>query len=273
MKKIGLIFSEKDPASLNIKEQLLLLKEFKNEESLWVWGSLKYKLFLKTYSIDSVNITDLEDLSSMDYIIFPSKHQSKEGINSFSVHTPGNFTKDNSHGGIPLKVSRSWVEFQKIAYLQLKNYSDKMLVTPECTHHGPSIDIPCCYIEIGSQQKSWVNPEYGKVIAKTILKTLESVFNDEFNYMVGVGIGGPHYCSNFIKIYDSSNYAISHICPKYALLDISLETIKEAVLKSSIRPKIVFLDWKGLGEYKQKVRTIADELEKFGLKVIKTSTI
>jgi D-tyrosyl-tRNA(Tyr) deacylase len=117
-----------------------------------------------------------------------------------------------------------------------------------------------------------MNPEYGKVIAKTILKTLESVFNDEFNYTVGLGIGGPHYCSNFIKIYDSSNYAISHICPKYALLDISLETIKEAVLKSSIKPEIVFLDWKGLGGHKQKIREITNGLEKSGLKIVKTSS-
>ncbi len=273
MKKIGLIFSEKDQASLNIKTQLLMLKDFKQEGPLLVYENLKYKLFLKTYLIDCVDIIDLEDLLSMDYIIFPSKHQSKEGVNSFSVHIPGNFTKDNSHGGIPLKASNSWVEFQKIAYLQLKNNSNKMLVTPECTHHGPSIDIPCCYIEIGSQQKSWVNPEYGKVIAETILKTLDNIFNHDFNYKVGLGIGGPHYCSNFIKIYDSLDYAISHICPKYALKDISFETIKEAILKSSIKPEIVFLDWKGLGEHKQKIREIATKLELSGLKIIKTSTI
>jgi hypothetical protein len=44
-------------------------------------------------------------------------------------------------------------------------------------------------------------------------------------------------------------------------------------LKSSIKPEIVFLDWKGLGEHKQKIREIATKLELSGLKIIKTSTI
>jgi D-aminoacyl-tRNA deacylase len=276
MKKVGFVFSDKDEASLNIRDVMLekgflttlsdgLLKNSNENPS--------YSIIAKTFPIDSIFITDLEELSGCDYIVFPSKHQSSAGYDSLSLHTPGNFTSSAELGGSPSSLSYSWVEFQKLAYLNLLKNSGKHRVTPECTHHGPSIDIPCCYIEIGSSHENWIDKEMGSIIANTIFETLDQVFSSSFSYEVVVGIGGPHYCPHFEKLYRSMEYALSHVCAKYALSNLSLELVWSALKSSSIPARKLVLDWKGLGPYKDRIRAIKKELIKEGISVERLSKL
>ena len=70
-------------------------------------------------------------------------------------------------------------------------------LTMEATHHGPFVDKPAVFVEIGSTEKEWNDKNNGKIIAETIMSGL----NDENeNYKIAVGIGGGHYCNNFNKL-------------------------------------------------------------------------
>ena len=134
-------------------------------------------------------------------------------------------------------------------------------ITMEATHHGPLIDKPCIFVEIGSTENEWRDNKAGFVIAKTISEIIEEFKPNPYNE-IAVAIGGPHYCPNFNKIQLRSNVAISHVIPQYAF-PFTEEMITEAVHKTEEELDFVLLDWKGLGKWKNKVIKL---LEDYGIK-------
>ena len=59
---------------------------------------------------------------------------------------------------------------QKTAFLKLNELTKntKYQVTLECTHHGPFLEKPCMFIEIGSSIQQWKDKNAAKIIANTI---------------------------------------------------------------------------------------------------------
>jgi len=213
------------------------------------------------------------ELRNIDFIIFASTHKSEKNQSSLSIHAPGNW-RGAGLGGEAGKVSLTSAFVLKYLFGELnrvveeeqfKNYE----VTLEVTHHGPLTEIPCCFIEIGSQEKQWKDKQAGRVIAKTIL-SLQYYKPDE-NWIPCIGVGGPHYAPIFNKIQLSSNYAISHIIPQYAL-PLTESMLSEAEQKTTEQIKQVLVDWKGCGksEERQKVIKIIEDI---GLKYQRTSSI
>jgi len=190
------------------------------------------------------------------------------------VHAPGNF-RTADLGGEKGKVCKSSALFQKQMFEKLnenvKKYElDKYQVTLECTHHGPLIQKPCVFIEIGSTETEWEDRRAAFVIAKTISEIIQEFKENPYNE-VAVGIGGPHYCPSFNKIQLNSNVAISHVIPKY-VFPIGEEEIKEVIEKTDEEVDFVVLDWKGLGKAEERRRLI-NILEKNYISYKKTSEI
>ena len=148
----------------------------------------------------------------------------------------------------------------------LKEYK----LTLECTHHGPLINKPGIFIEIGSTENEWKDRKAGFIIAKTISEIIEEFKHNPYNE-IAFGIGGPHYCPNFNKIQLKSNIALSHVIPQYAL-PLTDEMIKQAVEKTSEEIDFAVLDWKGLGNAEQR-KQVTDILDKFYIPYKKTSEI
>ena len=138
----------------------------------------------------------------------------------------------------------------------------------EATHHGPFLETPCLFIEVGSSKQEWDDDRACKVIAKTILESINS-FKQNENYKVAIGIGGPHYCPNFNQIQLDNQFAISHIIAEYAL-PINKEMIYQAISKTKEKVKYIIIDWKGLGKSEQRQQTL-DVLKDFNLNIIRTS--
>ncbi|MBU1894259.1 MAG: D-aminoacyl-tRNA deacylase [Candidatus Omnitrophica bacterium] len=204
---------------------------------------------------------DYEKLKPYDFIIFASKHQSEKGEKSLSVHAPGNWlSTEPKFGGEKQKVCPTSALFQKQLFENLNKVSkeheldEKYNITLECTHHGPLIDKPCIFIEIGSSETEWNDRKAAFVVAKTISETIETFKENPYNE-VAIGIGGPHYCPNFNKIQLNSNIAISHIIPQY-VLPLKLEMVKQAIEKTSEEVDFAVLDWKGLGNAEQRQEII-----------------
>ena len=137
----------------------------------------------------------------------------------------------------------------------LKNYK----VTMETTHHGPLINKPCVFIEIGPTQVEWKDKRAAFIVAKTISDIMDSFSENPYNE-VAVAIGGPHYCPSFNKIQESSNVAISHVISQNAF-PLTEAMVKEAIEKTEEEIDMILLDWKGLGktEHKQEVLKILDK--------------
>jgi len=215
-----------------------------------------------------------EKINKYDFVIFASKHESEKKEKTLSVHAPGNW-RTNDFGGEAGKVCQTSALFQKQIFEKLnanrdehnlKNYK----VTLECTHHGPLINKPCIFIEIGSTEFEWTDRRAGFVVAKTIRDIIQEFHENPYNE-VAIGIGGPHYCPNFNKIQLKSNVAISHVLPQYAL-PLDENWIKEAIAKTNEEVDFALLDWKGLGTAEQR-KQIVEILEKNYIQWKKTGDV
>lgn len=234
-KRYLIAVSKKDKAGVNISTEL---SQFGNFSFMISDGDILYN--------ESLN---RERISQFDFVIFVSRHQSAKSEKTLSVHAPGNWGKAE-FGGYENQVCKSSALFQKqllqtlndnVAKYELKDYS----VTMEATHHGPLIDKPCVFIEIGSTESEWVDRRAGFVVAKTIADTISTFKENPYNEIT-VAVGGPHYCPGFNKIQLFSNVAISHVISQYAF-PLTSEMILEAIKKTEEEVDFVVLDWKGLG--------------------------
>jgi D-aminoacyl-tRNA deacylase len=256
--KYAILISKKDPAGINIKNNLLKLSQFSKPNP-------------DTYNYKNINIYLIEEESiycekkiKEAIIIFASKHQAISGKPSLSVHVPGNWS-EAKYGGEKNSLNVAPASLMKELFLELNKYSKQFdgEITLEATHHGPTVQKPVLFIEIGSGLSEWTNETYGKIIAKTLLKVLDQEIK---HYDTFLAIGGGHYPREFNKVLLRTNYAIANICPKYELEKLTKEKMKQALEKTTEKIVAVLVDWKGLGKDKDKVIKICQELD---LKLIK----
>lgn len=265
MEQIAILSSSKDPAGINIRNALIRLFHFAKTEKnfdgseVFVFNKIPNKT-IKIFFIndDLIFLENIDKKISADGFIFASKHRSKENTPSFAVHPIGNWNK-NEFGGkektlcpsSAILLKNLFIELNKIFFLQEKNFSESNYeITLEATHHGPYVEKPAVFVEIGSTEKEWNDKSNGEIIAKTIINALD---NSNNNYKIAIGIGGPHYCNNFNKIMLRTNYAVGHICPKYALEYLDEEMFMQAINKTIEKVDFVVLDWKGLGKEKKRI--------------------
>jgi D-aminoacyl-tRNA deacylase len=207
------------------------------------------------------------ELAIIDFLVFASTHRSKDNKPALCLHTPGNF-RSADLGGNPGKVCPTKANVLKYMFKQFeKNYNssvrikEKYILTMEATHHGPDVNIPCCFIELGATETEWTDKEAAKIVAKTI-SSLQNY--KESNHPTAICIGGPHYCPNFNQIQLSSNFAISHVIPNYAF-PVTESMLKEAESKTQEQIDTIIIDWKGCGKSEERQQVI-DIIEKLGFK-------
>jgi len=254
--KYLVVASKKDKAGMNITSHLAQFRE-NPVLSSWAQKSSFDFYFVEEETIFTENL-NIEKINQYDFIIFASKHQSAKKEKTLSIHAPGNF-RNADYGGVQGKVCPSSALFNKVLYNKLNEQVEKFTlndykVTLECTHHGPLINKPCVFIEIGSTETEWNNRRVGFIIAKTIQETIEEFKENKYRE-VAVGIGGPHYCPSFNQLQLKSNVAIAHVIAEYNM-PISKEMILEGIKKTYEDVDFVVLDWKGLGKSEQKQEVI-----------------
>jgi len=269
--QFAVIVSSKDPAGITIKESLMRLYEFEKTNEAFdknhVYKFQNIKLY--TAEKESILCENIDNKIEADIFIFATKHKSQSGIPSLSVHGIGNWGKaDKEFGGKNKTLCISPANYLKEALIFLdKNNSIKFDVVQECTHHGPFMKKPVMFIEIGSSEKQWKNKDAADIIAKVIVH-LNSI--EPMTCKIVIGIGGLHTTPNFKKIMLKTDIAVSHVCPKYQLQNLDEDLIISAVRSSYPGvAEMAILDWKGLGEYKEKITGM---LKKLDLPFTKTSS-
>src|SRR3990172_2151083 len=258
--KFLIVASQLDKAGINITTQLSQCGD--------------YKFYLGDKEIIYTENLDLEKINQHDFIIFASKHKSESKEKTLSVHAPGNW-RSADFGGVTGKACKSSALFMKYLFEKLNAKAEEAFlkeykVTMEATHHGPLIDKPCVFIEIGSTEFEWTDRRAGFAVARAISDAI-ATFKENQYHEVAIAIGGPHYCPSLNKIQLKSNIAISHVIPSY-VFPITEDVVSEAVSKTAEELDFVLLDWKGLGNAEQRQRVI-EILKKLYLNYKRTSDI
>lgn len=265
---IVIITSTKDPASMNIREHLLKEIPFAEQNGVYSYNNIT----LHTLNSDLIHAEYLDKTISADLFIFASKHVSAAKKPALTVHALGNFGPA-LYGGEERILCSAPTAYIKAALQKLEKYAAGIHsethyeVIQEATHHGPYLDKPLQFIEIGSTEKEWQDKNAGKIVAQVIKELYTEKIKE---YKSAVGIGGLHHCPAFKKIQLQEEIAIGHVCAKYNLEHLDEVMLQQALKRSMPKAEIVVLDWKGLGEHKHRIKEM---LEKMNLKIVEKAKI
>ncbi len=231
-----LIVSKEDIASINFEKQLFSYS-FKNiSKDLYILDiDTKNKVYLTVTNDLHIYLKEEDivpnELKDINQVIFLTKH-STLNVNKpkcMTVHAIGNWGraelggKDNTVVETdPILIRKLLIELKRNKPKEIKEYEVKQ----EATHHGPYLEIPTIFFEIGSQESDWSNEVVSSYMIKVLLDVIKDYNKEEIKKKKGwieaVGVGGSHYCSKFNKktYKDSNLYAFGHVVANYALEDI-----------------------------------------------------
>jgi D-aminoacyl-tRNA deacylase len=259
---ILIVASNKDPASLNIRKQTLSNYDFHEKAEKFesnplyeakINGNVVKLLTLNNESIYAQHLP--ESFANLQLVVFISRHSSVSGTPTLSVHTPGNFD-EAVLGGIPKTVSVSPANLMRkalITMFKLRNETHLGYeVSYECTHHGPSLNLPTMFVELGSSPQQWSDLEAAEVVAHSAMEAVKQFGN--YPLRTVMGIGGPHYNAKFTRMALESDLAFGHMVPKYAISKADSDMLKQCSERTIEKVDTAILDWKGIkGEDKPKL--------------------
>ncbi len=280
---IAIITSKIDKASMNIRQQLIVGYKFVqsslsyDSNPVFLWESSSIKIDLYTLEKDQLYYESLDNDIKADIFIFPSRHESSNNIPSLTLHTPGNWCQAE-YGGKDKQLSISPAVLQALSLRYLTDVAEhtNYEVMQECTHHGPLLNKPAMFIEIGSSLTEWKDKKAGSLVAQTIMHVLLKAQHTS-DFLPAFGIGGLHYTQNFKKLVLEHNIALGHVCPKYALHCLDKNMIIQALEKTYEKVEYIILDWKGMGDQKNRIMSeleqLSDHLKQRNIKIKKIKEV
>jgi D-aminoacyl-tRNA deacylase len=236
------IATQTDAASMNIAEALIskfgwkpLIETSKNEITHEIFSiesttSLKLYLWIINTPMLHLNYANklfvdnfLNDPSyNPDEIIFLSRHSAASGTKSLTVHPIGIPWLDDCtiSGGLPRRCSppnpRIASLYREILMeVKSKELDNTFQVTLEATHHGPYVEVPACFVEIGSSESEWEDGDAGIAWANCLSKHFD--FNLKKNIDNAV----------LIKAFDLENTEIVDIIDKKNIDIINKNDVKK----------------------------------------------
>lgn len=198
-----------------------------------------------------------------DCFVFLSPHSSSKGIVSFTVHSEGNWNEDTAAGGKPRFLSMaSPLRMRSVLMNLSSNNTYGVDVKYEATHHGPALDTPSFFVEIGGPAEIKDIDKLSFIVAKSVNQMLES---DASCDSVSLGIGGGHYPIKFTKLALRESVAFSHIMPKYHASEVGM--IEQALKRSDVVPKNATIEWKSIK--REERESIIGKLEEIGMDYVR----
>ncbi len=251
---ILLVHSNLDVAGLNIAKAILAQYPFiktcqtYQENPIFNAEINGQQITFITLNEESVYAQHLQvDFPSADLIVFLSRHSSQSGKPTLSVHAPGNFGKAEL-GGLPKTLAVAPADSMQIALQELFRCKEAMNlnyeVSYECTHHGPSLDVPTMFVELGSSEVQWSDVKAAEAVAHSAMAAVANFrcSGAEAN----LGIGGTHYNHKFTLMALMGQAVFGHIVPKYAVSQLDEDMLRQCIVKTCGRVPLVLLDWKGI---------------------------
>lgn len=217
-----IIFTTNNLASKNIAERLMDLGFKQTNNDRWEKDG---EIMVDCKAPTVLEVPEYE----CDTMIVLSTHKSKNPKKILTAHIPGNWAA-NEAGGNESTLNIANCSKLKILFQEIKKEADKIGWNSciEADHHGPTINTPIIFVEIGCTENEWNDEFAGKAIANAVEKSLKR--NEK--YQSAVGFGGGHYANEFSEIMIETEIAIGHICPKYMIDKIDSEMFRQSIEKN-----------------------------------------
>lgn len=161
-------------------------------------------------------------------IIFPSRHSAASGNASLTLHPIGTMQVPDGetpeYGGKAAdcpppnpRIAAWWRELNRVA-TDLTEFD----LSLETTHHGPWIETPSLFIEIGSTDLTWGHMGAAKILAGIIYRGLgldggNGLGQWNGNGRVVVTLGGGHYAPRGNLLASHEGIWLGHMLATYAL--------------------------------------------------------
>lgn len=251
---ILLVHSTRDVAGVNIAKSMLHRFPFTKSKHKYqenpIYGAEingKQVNFL-TLREEAVNAQYLqEDFPNAQLVVFVSRHSSQSGKPTLSVHTSGNFAEAGL-GGLPRTLSIAPARAMQTALKAMDRLRREMNlgyeVSYEGTHHGPSLNLPVMFVELGSSETQWNDLRAAEAVGEAAMAAITG-----FSAAAGsasIGFGGPHYNQKFTQMALSGEAAFGHMVPKYAIPQVDAAMISQCLEKTVENVSTAVLDWKGI---------------------------
>ncbi|MDD1773196.1 MAG: D-aminoacyl-tRNA deacylase [Methanomassiliicoccales archaeon] len=206
-----------DQASVAIRDALLLMAPWSEEgvfegNPVWRCGEKMIVTIerLHLFADDVDKSVEKATGRHFDDVLFLSRHKAASGIHTLTVHPLGNFGKAELGGRDGTLVPASpHLMTSLLRRLKLEAAGLPFEVSFEVTHHGPFLETPTTFIEIGSDESMWGNRDAARAIATSIVSFEESPCP------VAIGIGGGHYAPRFSEVVMSKKVSFGHMIPNY----------------------------------------------------------
>jgi D-aminoacyl-tRNA deacylase len=243
-----IVSSTEDPASTHIKNSLLEQATWDEHENFYntpVYHHTSQKdLVIVTIPDKKIRHENIDQEVrdqlhlSPDIVIFLSRHRSKTGEPTLTVHPIGNFS-DAQFGGQPKTLiptaPKTMTQLLRLIKKNLTSTDLQYKVGYEVTHHGPFLKTPTLFAEVGSTEIQWQQKEPAQVIAASLLEMFPTYKTDnDFpkDIPILLGIGGGHYAPRFTEIALQKNIAFGHMIPTYK---VDEGTIDDDILEKAIQ--------------------------------------
>ena len=265
MPPIIFMVSKRDMAGQNAASELRKLVQLSGHSAGREHFDLVGKeCMLMEIDVDIVHVGRMVEEFHPPLVIHLSRHSSVAGIPTLSVHVSGNIS-DAQLGGEPRNISIAPATAMLTALRELQKqketYNLDFNVCYEATHHGPSLDVPSMFIEIGSSEERWRQEDAGQAVARAALAAAMITPTGH----AAMGLGGTHYCSKFSQLALERSQPFGHILPKYALKDVDGAFLSYALGRTLEPVDRILIDWKGIsGDDKER---LLPEVEKLGLRL------
>lgn len=200
--RIAFVNSRQDKAGLNIRHHLEQL--LSDPDRTWQRADQTYTFHDTEDRL--IHAAGIDRGMDADLIIFISRHASTNPIPVLTVHVTGNY-RAAELGGTPETLSpTNPVMMQAILRSLARHCPEGYQVAYEVTHHGPTgLSLPSFFVEIGSTEKEWMDPEAGRAVAESILSAVP------INAVPLIGFGGTHYAVRETDVALTSRGAFGHV--------------------------------------------------------------
>jgi len=220
---LGVVVSRADSASEAIGEQLLECADWREttdpDRPDGEGGGTVCRLpdaELRTFDGLHLFLDDLDEAFSaeVDLIAVASRHSGETGP-LLTAHHTGNFGAAD-YGGEPDALARAAPAALSRVREAFERYApERYGVGLECTHHGPTaLDTPSLFVELGSGEQEWTDPEGARAVARAIL-ALRGTEPDTDRALVG--FGGGHYVPRFERVVRETGWSVGHVAADWGL--------------------------------------------------------
>ena len=191
---------------------------------------------------DNIDIDYCESTGvSVEGVLILSRHVSSSETPAMTLHAIGipgilPFGENGGSGGLNGILVPPNPFFAPLFRTMCKFAKERKLdsefdLTLETTHHGPVLNKPTLYIEIGSTEKEWVRDDVADCWAESISHVL-GLFTSGSSYIddtldVMIGFGGGHYAPRHKAIILDSNVNLGHVIANYSLSFDDFDVSKE----------------------------------------------